>query len=337
MRQGFSIRPFNGSDEDYETTARVWNECFPDEPTNAETRRHHDAHRQGGFLFERVIGELDGTPIMAGYYCEDEWSHVPGKYRVGIQVVPEYRRMGFGTATYDYIWDRLRCRDPKPILLASYAREDDQGGLRFLEKRGYKVAQRNQFSMLDVQAFDPRPFDDVVKKAESSEVRIRNFGGLMVEDDQALHKAYEAGWEFLQDVPFPEPIQKWPFEQYLSEVQGPWGMPESWFMAIDPEGRYVGMSQLWKIPAQPGRLQTGLTGVARTHRRRGIATALKVRAIMGAKERGFKSIRTDNEENNPMYLLNVKLGFKPIPSWLAYRNELVPGALESARKQESQG
>jgi hypothetical protein len=23
-----------------------------------------------------------------------------------------------------------------------------------------------------------------------------------------------------------------------------------------------------------------------------------------------------------MYLLNVRLGFKPIPSWLAYKNEL---------------
>jgi hypothetical protein len=43
---------------------------------------------------------------------------------------------------------------------------------------------------------------------------------------------------------------------------------------------------------------------------------------MGAKEMGFESIRTDNEEKSPMYLLNVRLGFKPIPSWLAYKNEL---------------
>lgn len=333
MRQGFSIRPFSGSDEDYEAITRVWNESFPDEPTNAETRRHHDEQRQEGLLFERVIGELDGAAVMTGYYGEDDWSHFPGKYRVGIQVVPEYRRMGFGTATYDHIWEQLKGRNPKPILLAAYAREDDKDSMRFLESRGYKVAQRNQFSMLDVQAFDPKPFEDVLGKVESSEVRIRNFGGLMSEDDQALHKTYEAGWEFLQDVPFPEPIQKWPFEQYLAEVEGPWGLPDAWFIALDPEGRYVGMSQLFRIPAAPERLQTGLTGVARSHRRRGIATALKVRAIMGAKERGFRSIRTDNEENNPMYLLNVKLGFKPIPSWLAYRNELVPGALERARKQ----
>lgn len=333
MSRGFVIRSFDGSDEDYETIAAVWNAAFPDEPTNAETRRHHDEHLRKQFLFERLVGEMDGTPVLNAYYGEDEWSHHPGKYRLGIQVVPEYRRMGLGAAAYDYIWDQIKDRDPAPTLLACHAREDDEGSMRFVEKRGFAVAQRNQFSMLDVKTFDPEPFRGVLEKVDASEVAIRSFGELMAEDPEALHKAYEAGWEFLQDVPFPEPIQKWPFDQYLSEVEGPWGMPKSWFIAVD-RGRYVGMSQLWRIPAQPKRLQTGLTGVSRTHRRRGLATALKVRAISGAKEKGFETIRTDNEESNPMYLLNVKLGFKPIPSWLAYRSELVKGAAAAASAPE---
>ena len=330
MNRGFVIRPFDGSDNDYDAIAEVWNKCFPDERTNAETRRHHDEHLQKQFLFERMLGEMDGVPILTGYFGEDEWSHLPGKYRLSVQVVPEYRRMGFGTRAWDWIWDQIKDRHPRPILLATYAREDDADSMRFVEKRGFKVAQRNQFSMLDVKSFDPKPFAAVLQKVDASEVDVRSFGELMQEDPEALRKAYEAGWEFLQDVPFPEPIQKMPFEQYMSEVEGPWGLPESWFIAVD-QGRYVGISQLFRIPAQPRRLQTGLTGVARTHRRRGIATALKVRAITGAKKSGFDFIRTDNEESNPMYLLNVKLGFKPIPSWLAYRNELVPGAVATAK------
>jgi len=321
MRQGFAIRPFDGSDDDYQAVVDVWNAAFPDEITNVETRRHHDETRQKQFLFERLIGEIDGTPVVNASYGEDEWSHFPGKYRLSIQVVPEYRRMGFGRATYDYIWDRIKDRDPAPKALTAYAREDDPASMRFVEKRGFRVAQRNQYSKLDVQSFDASPFEETRRRVDESEVDVRSFGELMAEDPDALRKAYEAGWEFLQDVPFPDPLQKMPFEQYMSEVEGPCGMPKSWFMAVDG-GRYVGMSQLWLIPAQPGRLQTGLTGVSRTHRRRGIATALKVRAISGAKESGFESIRTDNEEKNPMYLLNVKLGFKPIPSWLSYKNEL---------------
>ena len=215
---------------------------------------------------------MDGVPVLAGHYGEDEWSHHPGKYTLGIQVVPEYRRMGLGAAAYERIWEQIKDRSPRPTLLAAYAREDDADSMRFVEKRGFKVAQRNQFSMLDIRSFDPGRFKDALTKVDESEVEVRNFGELMKEDPDALRKAYEAGWEFLQDVPFPEPIQKMPFEQYMSEVEGPWGMPGSWFIALDG-GRYVGMSQLFRIPAQPRRLQTGLTGVAQTHRRRGIATA----------------------------------------------------------------
>jgi mycothiol synthase len=333
MTRGFHIRPFTGSDDDYAAIVDVWNASFPDERKDVPTRRHADEHRQKQFLFERLIGEMDGTPIAEAFYGESEWSHYPGKYVLGIRVDPEYRRLGFGSQVYDHIWDQLNAREPRPVALYAYAREDDPESMRFLEKRGFRVAQRNQFSQLDVPPFDPAPFTEKLRRVEDSGVAIRSFKELMAEDADALRKAYEAGWEYLQDVPFPDPITKMPFEQYMAEIEGPEGIPESWFVAVDG-GRYVGMSQLWRVPADSSKLQTGLTGVARTHRRRGIATALKVRAILGAKEMGAKTIRTDNEEHNPMYLLNVQLGFRPIPSWLAYKNQLSGGEKghESAKR-----
>ena len=322
---GFRIRDFNGSEEDYRATADVWNASFPDERVTARMRRHRDKIRQKQFLFQRLIGEMDGKPVADGFYGEDEWSHLPGKYILGIQVVPEYRGAGLGGAVYEYILRALEGREPAPTVLSAYAREDGTGSIRFIEKRGFRPVQRNQFSKGDVRAFDPAPFEETLSRVEESGVKIRPFGELMTEDPDALRKAYEIGWEYLQDVPFPDPITKMPFEQYLAEVEGPDGMPESWFVAVH-NGEYVGMTQLWKNLGDPELLQTGLTGVARSHRRRGVATALKVRAIMRAKELGAKAIRTDNEENNPMYLLNVKLGFKPIPSWVVYKNELTGGS-----------
>jgi hypothetical protein len=71
-------------------------------------------------------------------------------------------------------------------------------------------------------------------------------------------------------------------------------------------------------------LYNGLTAVKRTHRRRGIATALKVRSLDYAKanyrqpDGSYPRVVTTNESNNPMYLLNAMLGYKPQPDYLKY-------------------
>jgi hypothetical protein len=69
---------------------------------------------------------------------------------------------------------------------------------------------------------------------------------------------------------------------------------------------------------RPHGLFAGITGVIRSHRRRRIATALKLCSIRYAQENGFTTIYTDNEENNPMFQLNLELGFKPLPAWTFY-------------------
>ena len=54
----------------------------------------------------------------------------------------------------------------------------------------------------------------------------------------------------------------------------------------------------------------------------GIATALKIKAFEKLREKRVKQVRTDNEENNPMYLINVALGFKPEPYCYDYQKEI---------------
>lgn len=60
-----------------------------------------------------------------------------------------------------------------------------------------------------------------------------------------------------------------------------------------------------------------MTGVIRDYRKRGIATALKVRALTYAKERGAPAVRTWNEVNNDGMLgINFRLGFVRQPAWI---------------------
>ena len=64
-------------------------------------------------------------------------------------------------------------------------------------------------------------------------------------------------------------------------------------------------------------MHTGLTGVRRRYRRRGVALALKLRGIHYARARGYSFVRVDNDSANvPMLALNERLGFVREPAWV---------------------
>jgi GNAT superfamily N-acetyltransferase len=125
-----------------------------------------------------------------------------------------------------------------------------------------------------------------------------------------------------QDIPMPQPEPPTPFEEYANYYQGDDFRPDSWAIAVDETAGYVGMCVVNVMRKRPYGLFAGITGVIRSHRRRKIATALKMCSIRYAQENGFQTIYTNNEENNPMYQLNLDLGFKPLPAWAYYEKEL---------------
>jgi hypothetical protein len=79
-------------------------------------------------------------------------------------------------------------------------------------------------------------------------------------------------------------------------------------MALD-DSAYVGLSSLWGALSSD-RLYTGMTGVKRPYRRKGIATALKLRTIAYAQAHDIRFLMTSNNSENPMYQLNLRLGFQ---------------------------
>ena len=90
-------------------------------------------------------------------------------------------------------------------------------------------------------------------------------------------------------------------------------------LAVADDGeRFVGTSQLGQ-GTSPEELRTGLTGVRREYRRRGIALALKVHALAFARSRGYQRVLTENESNNRGILaINERLGFVKNPVWVHY-------------------
>ncbi len=310
-----TIRPFERTDEEYGEVVRIAAGLWPDEVESKDEFRHDDENRDRKWFHNRFLGRVDGQVVAVGTCGDMSWCHKPGKYFVEVNVDPQYQRKGIGTRMYEFIAGELARREPTQLV--TWTREDHPEYIKFITDRGYAFAMRYAVSRLAVDEFDFERWSPVVGKVLDQGVAIHNVAELSTIDPDWKRTYYDLQWELFQDVPFTDPPTQQSFEQFCKRFENPrFSMEAHWF-AREGE-RCVGSSGLWLSGADKDKLYTGLTGVVRSHRRRAIASALKVKGIEWARERGARVIETDNEENNPMFDLNLLLGFRAVPAWSEY-------------------
>lgn len=328
------FRPFNYSDEDYAAMVNVWNAVWTDQPASMEYEQRVDRDRNPQYLFERLLAVSFPQETVVGYanFGHRPWSYHPQKFFIDIYVSPTDQGRGIGSYLYDQFLMEIEAQHP--IKLESGTREDKIQAMRFLEKRGFQVATRLPTSQLSAAEFDKTPFLPFLEKVQASGLQIKSFRELSASRADHLPQLYDLHNEVEQDVPWHEEIKQFPFEQWKKGYENnPDLLEDGYFVALDGE-KYVGVSYLWSSQATDEILYTGFTGVRRAYRLRGIATALKVLAIEYAQSHPTKSgrpvrIRTNNEESNPMFQINLMLGFKELPAWLAYVKHLDGGQTTS--------
>ena len=328
-----TIRRFRKTDDEYRAVLDISNTLWPDEKEGLAEFKYEDASRDPKYTHARFVGEADGKIVASGVYGHCTWSHVPGKYLVFVEVHPDHQNRGHGKQFYDFLMGELAKGDADTLM--TWTRDDKPDYVRFLTKRGYEFAMRYAVSRLDVEALDLSEFDWTPGKMKELGVEIQCLTELAEIDPEWKRSWYDLGWELFQDVPFVDEPTRPTFEIWCKRFDSPgYRMNMHWF-ARDGD-RLVGYTGLWLSEADPAKIYTGLTGVVRSHRRKGIATALKVHGFSRAKEHGAKFIETDNEEKNPMFELNMRLGFKPTPAWTEYRRPF-DGAAEVAGKADADG
>ena len=316
------IRPF--VPEDYEIVVEIGNRLFPEYPDTVEETRYRDEHRDPKCKFARFVAELDGRVIGYAQYNQSSTMYHPQKFEIGVYVDLPCQGRGVGKRLYEQLLKALKPFDP--IKLFSFAREDYERSVRFLRDRGFAEVMRSWESRLDVERFDFSPYRGAIERVEAQGIRLASLKELM-DDPECPRKLFELERDLLADVPFPDRYtpEAMDFETFRKRTfENPDFLPEAYLVALDGE-RYVGTSALWKSQAAPHELYTGLTGIRREYRRRGIALALKLKGIAYAKAYGYKTIKTWNESNNrPMLAINERLGFAKQPAWITFAKVLKP-------------
>jgi GNAT superfamily N-acetyltransferase len=316
-----TIRPF--APEDYAAAVAVSNAVYTEYANTVDEWRYSDEHRDPKCYFARYVAERDGAIVAIGECGQSAGMFHPRKFFVGVTVHPDWQGQGIGTSLYDHITTSLEFASP--ISLRSNTRAAWPHSLRFLAARGYKEEMRSWESRLDVAAFDPTPYADAEARTIAHGIDLTTYAGLAGDPDRD-RKLFDLDMALARDVPSPEPFTPVSFEFYADRVlRDPDLLPDGWFVAVDrATGQYVGMCQLWHSQASAD-LYNGLTGVLRSHRRRGIALALKLRSIAYAKTLGRPTIKTWNESNNrAMLSINEALGFVKQPAWIDFVKVLRP-------------
>lgn len=277
-----TLRPAE-SDADLETWRQVRIAVLPNERAWTVEEMRASATREQLLLLAEVNAELCGSGIA-------DRSDTAGDGFVAPRVLPGARRRGVGTALLAALADHLAALGFTHLR----ALAEDAGSLAFAERFGFREVNRQVEQVLTV--------DGAVAVAVHDGVEI-----VAVADRPELWRAaYDPlGLQAFADMALDRPLDI-PLETWEREWIGP---PEAMFLALSG-GEVIGCAGLLPDADRPERAENALTAVRRDWRRRGIAWALKRRALAWAAANGIREVYTWTQRGNAdMRRLNERLGY----------------------------
>jgi GNAT superfamily N-acetyltransferase len=322
--KNITIRPFTPAD--YSGFVEIDRLLRPDFGHSESEWERHDTNRPAHIRWARFTAEVSGKVVGHAGYGQPVDMYHPRKFWISEAVHPEWQGQGIGNALYNTVVEAVSVYDP--LTFRASVQEDKARSVRFVENRGYVEEMREFESRLNIEAFDFAPFAQAQKRVHQQGIVIKTVREL-AHDPNRDTKLYELDWAVTLDMPAPDTLTKPPYETFRKTTfESPNYLPDAWFVALDGE-EYVGESQLWRSQGDDD-LYTGSTGVLREYRRRGIALALKLRAIDYARSVGVHRVKTWNATTNrAMLSINEALGFAKEPAWVTYVKHLKPESEEA--------
>ena len=303
-----TFREVSDAETDYEALCAIRNRAWPDNPASVDVTRYFDQTRPPHLLHQRFEVRRGGQVVAFGAVFAVPWSHGPGRANIDW-----WADDADEAVICDHLLAWAQARDLQTVSMAT--REDQAVRLSILEARGFQHVLRAPRSAVDLETFDSSPWEGVRQRVLAAGIEIESAATVAARFPDWKRKLWVLSGHIEEDMPRPAGTDiTWPpFEEWTRYIEGPLFYPEVCLIAVDGD-EFVGCSQLLRKPSDPTRLHTAITGVEASHRRRGICTALKLAGIEFARAHGVVEIDTENEEGNPMFQINLRMGFVPRPA-----------------------
>lgn len=307
----FAIRP--ATDADHAAVAGVITDAQPDDPpVTVEVLRwvlsRADPERPHPFLVAEEAGQTVGCVILR---------RVPELLPLVLilDVHPEFQGRGIGSALLEAALSDASQGTEVGVNVSAAHPE----GVDFALHRGFVEEFRTYESTLDMAAFNAEAY--AANMASLASLGYR-FTSLAEEDSPQLRRAlHELNLTVTKDIPTVLELQPTTFEEWTRDwIMAPHALPAAFSIALW-QGSPVGFSYV--ISQSEGVGYMWMTGVAREHRGKGLAFAVKVEALRAAQALGLREVITNNDlDNAPMLAINRRLGFQDRPARIGFKKRL---------------
>ncbi len=260
---------------------------------------------------QSYVAEAGGKVV--GHLWLNRLIYVPNPHvwYADIQVHPGAQARGIGGQLYEFLLDCLA--DHRAQHVHAHVREDLSVARRFVRRRGFReTGHGDRPSRLEVRIANTEPGRKAAERLKGEGVQISRLEELGGTEEEVLRDLHRLTNETYADIPSSRQWTFMPFDEWQRLRTEAGERPDMVWVAKEGGG-VVGLATL--LHSHEGSAYAGHTGVARTHRGRGIARALKHCQVTWARRHGVDYLCTENDvENAPMLRINTDMGYRPLPA-----------------------
>lgn len=316
------IKPFKHTDKEYRKIAAIYAAIFESPADPIEEWRHDDERWDKAYPFFRDWVLRDGEIVGFVETFQSQYAYHPEKSEFRVFVDPEKEAADIRPKVLTHTLERLQ--NVPLIAIKSGMLDNKLEAMRFFADYGFKRVTVEQLSKLTLATFESEKFRPILAKMHDAGIELLLLRQLQQRDADWRTLLYDLYITVNPDIPTTGEKRYEGFDKWCeTRIAGPTFDPDNWFVAVK-DGQYIAQSNgTINREGDSPIFYTGMTTVRREWRRKGVATALKLTIIDHLNTQGIAEIHTSNDAQNPMYQLNLAMGFEPMPSWVRVEKSLV--------------